>query len=128
VAFVPDITAAGPTFVIARSADGVIAVVVAVAELLAGFPSAVAEVTFAVFDITVLFGTFPICRTNTKVSTSAFTTVGALQVSTATATPQLKAPAPDEWLADTKLVPAGKASVTETLDALFGPPFMMVIV
>jgi hypothetical protein len=128
VAFVPDMTDAGPTFVIARSADGVIAVVVAVDELLAGFPSAVAEITFAVFDIIVLFGTLPICRTSTKVSTSPFTTVGALQVSTATATPQLKAPAPDEWLADTKLVPAGKVSLTETVDALFGPLLMMVMV
>jgi len=113
--------------VIARSAEGVNAVVVAVEELLPGFPSAVAELMVAVFDITVLFGTFPICKTSTIVAEPKLAgKLAKLHVTTPAENPQTIEGS--LGVADTKLVPGGRTSVTATLDAVLGPPFEMLIV
>jgi hypothetical protein len=109
----------GPLLVIERSALAV-RFVVAVELLFAELESAVAEETVAVFEMLAPAFAF---TTREIVGEAPLLTVPRLQV-----TVLVPEQDPTEGVADTKVVPAGRTSVTLTLAALLGPALFTVMV
>src|SRR2546421_4549809 len=122
--FCPAVTDAGPVFATAKSAAACTCVVL-VAELLAEFGSTVLVLAVAVLVSTEPFGSLGLTRT----------TMVMVTVPAASRGPRLAVTVPPDWLtvpcvdvADTKLTPAGKGSVTTVFSAAFGPELSTVSV
>jgi hypothetical protein len=106
----------GPLLTIFMSADGEPAVVVALAELFAGFGSDSDAETDAVFVFVP--------------DVDAVTTIDMVAFALAASEPSEQVTTPDAWLqvpceldAETNVVPAGSVSVTVTFVAVCGPAF-----
>src|SRR6266550_8385372 len=103
--------------------------VAAVSELLAAFGSVVVLEALAVFEIGEDADAVTL-TTSVKVCPAPAARVARVQL-TVPAAPtagvvQTKA-APDPWLSETKVVPAGKVSLSATVWASDGPLFVMLI-
>src|SRR5258707_989019 len=103
-----------------------------VALLLAGFGSVTGDETVAVFVIVEPFATVaPTLSTIVKEAEAPFASVASVQltdpVPPTAGFAQVNA-GPVACVSDTKVVPAGSASVSVTLCASFGPLFMTVTV
>ena len=112
-----------------RSAVGTCTVVVAVPLSLPGFGSDVAEVAVAVFERTVPFATEESTAT-VRVKTALPAAREAMEQETVPAAPtagvvQLQPPGE---LSETKVVPAGRVSESDTEAALLGPLLVTVMV
>ena len=113
----PQCTVPGlPVFTIERSAE-VLTVVVAVPVLFVVFGSNVAEVTVAELD---RFAVWPGSTATTSVISGALVTANDGRVQVTVLVPEQVQPDP---VAETKLVPAGNASETESDAAFDGPAF-----
>ena len=127
---VPAITGSGEsTFVTDKSAEPAPTVVAAVALLLPGVGSVVADDNVAVLLSTVPALTpAPTCATRVNaalpMANDAFVQLTAPAAPTAGVV-QLQ---PAGEVSDTKVVPVGKVSDSDTVDALLGPALLAVIV
>jgi len=129
VRLVPATTGLGlPVLVTDRSAD-VLTVVIAVAVLLAGFGSKVAEATVAVFAITVPVTTLALTLT-TSVNIELPTANDGLVQLTVPVPPTAGAVQvhPAGVASETNVVPAGRVSARVADTATLGPAFVAVIV
>src|SRR5436309_2757164 len=122
-------TDAGPVFVTARSARGVTAVLLAPASLV-GSRSVVVVVPVAVFDNPLVTPGLT-CTTRVKVALAPAARLERLSVTV----PPLPAAGVDDpkdgplpWDRETKVVPAGSGSDTDTPWASLGPALLAVIV
>jgi hypothetical protein len=123
VTFAPAGKGGAPTtdFAMVRSVDGLTVVIVAVEELFAGFGSVCPPETVAVFETCP--GVDAVVTTRVIVAPAPLARVPTAQV-----TVVVPLHDPCEGVAETKLVPAGSASVMLTPLAASGPLFTMLIV
>src|SRR5690242_9533351 len=125
--FVPARTVAGPTLVIAKSADAPVTAVVVVAVLLPGVGSDVPLDTVAVLvNVEPLARVALVCATRIRVAEEPAARLAHEAVDVLP--PDSVAPGPVDCVKLTKVSPAGNVSVMVALVAAFGPLFATVMV
>src|SRR5438093_7181500 len=127
--FEPALTGSGVSL-FATATSAVLTVVCAVAELFAGFESAVVDVTFAVLVMVPVAAALTFTtRVNVAEAPAAKLAMFAVAVPVPPTAGVVSVNAgPEVCIIDTNVVFAGMASLSETVDAAAGPLFVKVSV